>query len=108
MRLPLTTALALLLPIAGCQEQAAPSPNLVAEPLVVTVKSGGGLLVGGKPSSLDTLRQDLVREIGPPSPTSRLVVITAPDDARYGDFIAVVSIIQESGYRMPQALIQER
>ena len=83
-------------------------PAPIAEPVFIVMGPSGALFIGDQPTSLATLEQDLRRRLGPPTPATPVVVIRAPDDVLYGDFMAVMNALNSSGYRTSLAYIQER
>ncbi|HEX2561605.1 biopolymer transporter ExbD [Phenylobacterium sp.] len=78
----------------------------VEEPTLINIQQGGGLYIGEAPTSINSLTADLARIINKPSPTEERVYIRADRTVRYGDFMAVMNLLQEGGYYQV-ALINE-
>ena len=85
-----------------------PPGTKVKEPTLINIQNGGGLFIGEKPTTLDTLNGDLTRELtiqGEMGPDAR-VYIRADRAVRYGDFMAVMNTLQGGGFYQV-ALINE-
>ena len=87
-----------------------PPGTKVKEPILVNIQEGGKLFIGERPTSLDALPADLsgVLQIEDPTipPTEQRVYIRADRTVRYGDFMAVMNILQGNGF-FQVALINE-
>ena len=66
----------------------------------------GKVFIGETPTSLGTLPADLSRILNKPEPTEERVYIRADRTVRYGDFMAVMNILQGNGF-FQVALINE-
>ena len=78
----------------------------VEEPTLINIQQGGGLYIGEAPTAINSLTADLARIINKPNPTEERVYIRADRTVRYGDFMAVMNLLQEGGYYQV-ALINE-
>jgi biopolymer transport protein ExbD len=82
-----------------------PPGTIVKEPTFINIQTGA-LFIGQLPTTLDTLSADLGRVLAVPNPLEERVYIRADRDVRYGDFMAVMNQLQDSGYYQV-ALISE-
>ncbi|MDX9996601.1 MAG: biopolymer transporter ExbD [Phenylobacterium sp.] len=78
----------------------------VEEPTLINIQQSGGIYIGEQPTSINTLTSDLARVLDKPDPTEERVYIRADRTVRYGDFMAVMNLLQEGGYYQV-ALINE-
>lgn len=78
----------------------------IEEPTLINIQQGGGLYIGEAPTAINSLTSDLARIINKPNPTEERVYIRADRTVRYGDFMAVMNLLQEGGYYQV-ALINE-
>jgi len=87
-----------------------PPGTKVEEPVLINIQRGGGVFIGDKATSMDTLVADLstVLSAKDPSkaPTDQRVYIRADKSVRYGDFMAVMNLLQGNGFYQV-ALINE-
>ncbi len=87
-----------------------PPGTKVKEPILINIQAGGGLFIGEKPTSLDTLPADLSRTLSADDPTlpptQQRVYIRADKQVRYGDFMSVMNNLQGNGFYQV-ALINE-
>ena len=87
-----------------------PPGTKVKEPTLINIQSGGGVFIGEKATSLDSLPADLTRQLGVDYPgeaaTAQRVYIRADRAVRYGDFMAVMNTLQGNGFYQV-ALINE-
>lgn len=82
----------------------------VEEPVLINIQQAGGIFIGDKGTALDRLPADLStvlsqKEPGK-APTEQRVYIRADRQVRYGDFMAVMNILQGNGFYQV-ALINE-
>jgi biopolymer transport protein ExbD len=85
-----------------------PPGTKIEEPTLINIQNGG-VFIGEKPTSLATLPADLavaLKKPDQPDPTQERVYIRADRTVRYGDFMAVMNILQGNGYYQV-ALINE-
>ena len=87
-----------------------PPGTKVKEPILINLSPGGGVFIGDKVTSLDTLPADLSRTLTADDPTlpptQQRVYIRADKQVRYGDFMAVMNTLQGNGFYQV-ALINE-
>ena len=68
-------------------------------PTYVSLQKGGALYIGDRPTSLATLGGDLSGVIGGADPQKERIYVRADKGVPYGDFMAVVTRLEASGYR---------
>ena len=82
----------------------------IQEPVLINIQQGGALFIGDHATSMDSLISDLsgVLSAKDPSkaPTDQRVYIRADKTVRYGDFMAVMNLLQGNGFYQV-ALINE-
>ena len=82
----------------------------VEEPVLINIQQGGSLFIGDRGTNMDGLITDLSATLSQkdPSkaPTEQRVYIRADKSVRYGDFMAVMNILQGNGFYQV-ALINE-
>ena len=88
-----------------------PPPGAKVEPpVLINVQQGGAVFIGDRATSMDRLIPDLsgVLSAKDPSkaPTEQRVYIRADKTVRYGDFMAVMNLLQGNGFYQV-ALINE-
>ncbi|WP_372781993.1 biopolymer transporter ExbD [Phenylobacterium sp.] len=87
-----------------------PPGTKVKEPILINIQAGGGIFIGERPTSLDTLPADLSRTLAADDPTlpptQQRVYIRADKQVRYGDFMSVMNNLQGNGFYQV-ALINE-
>ena len=87
-----------------------PPGTKVKEPILINLQPGGGVFIGERPTTLDTLPADLSQtlRLDDPTlpPTEQRVYIRADRTVRYGDFMAVMNTLQGNGFYQV-ALINE-
>jgi len=76
------------------------------DPTFISILKTGQLQISGRPTSLETLDQDLSAKLRVAQPKNETILIRADRDVRYGDFMAVVNRLQYDGY-YKVALISE-
>jgi biopolymer transport protein ExbD len=89
----------------------APPPNTpVKQPILINIERGGGVFIGDKATTLETLPADLSRTLSAADPTlpptQQRVYIRADKRVRYGDFMVVMNTLQGNGFYQV-ALINE-
>jgi biopolymer transport protein ExbD len=81
---------------------AIPSNTKPKEPVFINVQKSGAIFLADRPSSLETLPSDLVGALAAKGvtgdPRQERVFIRADADVMYADFMAVLNILQGSGY----------
>ena len=82
----------------------------VEEPVLINIQQGGSIFIGDKATSQDGLVADLSQVLSQKDPTKQptdqRVYIRADRQVRYGDFMAVMNILQGNGFYQV-ALINE-
>jgi biopolymer transport protein ExbD len=72
------------------------------EPVFINVQKSGALFLADRPTSLETLPSDLVGALAAKGvtgdPRQERVFIRADADVMYSDFMAVLNVLQGSGY----------
>jgi len=76
---------------------AKPSPN-PPKPVFISIKKTGSLYIGDFPTSLDTLGDDLKKQIGKRDPSHERIYIRADKDTEYGDFLDLMNKLQDNGF----------
>jgi biopolymer transport protein ExbD len=86
-----------------------PPGTKVKEPVLINIQQGG-LFIGDKSTNLDNLVTDLSAKLAQDDPSipppQQRVYIRADKSVRYGDFMAVMNILQGNGFYQV-ALINE-
>ncbi|HEX6866299.1 MAG TPA: biopolymer transporter ExbD [Caulobacteraceae bacterium] len=79
-----------------------PPPGKKIEPVFINVQENGDLYLADRQTSLDTLPSDLVGAFQAKGvtgdPRQERVFIRADADVMYSDFMAVLNVLQGSGY----------
>ena len=87
-----------------------PPGTKVKEPILINVQAGGGLFIGEFKTDLDKLPADLTTKLVADDPTlpavQQRVYVRADKQVRYGDFMAVMNVLQGNGFYLV-ALINE-
>jgi biopolymer transport protein ExbD len=82
----------------------------VEEPVLINIQQGGSVFIGDQSTNLDRLTTDLSAVLSRKEPgkvpTDQRVYIRADKSVRYGDFMAVMNILQGNGFYQV-ALINE-
>jgi biopolymer transport protein ExbD len=80
-------------------------PNAVAPPsrdppkkLFISIKPTGALYIGDFPTSLDSLGDDLKKQLGKRDPTHERIYIRADQNTQYGDFLDLMNKLQDAGF----------
>ena len=80
--------------------------NPPPDPTFISILKNGTLQISGRPTSLETLGNDLAVKLQVAAPKDEAILIRADRDVRYGDFMSVVNRLQYDGY-YKVALISE-
>jgi TonB system transport protein ExbD (group 1) len=76
--------------------QKAPNPP---KPVYISIQKGGSIYIGDAPTDLDTIGNDLRRQLnGRRDPTKERIFIRADKDTIYGDFMGVMNKLQDNGF----------
>ena len=76
-------------------------------PTYVSLTRAGTLFIGDRKTSLATLASDLDGVIGGADPRRERIYVRADKGVPYGDFMAVVSRLETSGYRSVGLVAEE-
>jgi biopolymer transport protein ExbD/biopolymer transport protein TolR len=76
---------------------AVPSPN-PPKPIYITIQKDGSLHIGDFPTDLDSMGEDLHKQIGTRDPTKERIYIRADKETIYGDFMGVMNKLQDNGF----------
>jgi biopolymer transport protein ExbD len=87
-----------------------PPGTKVKEPILINIQRGGAVFIGEQATSMDGLTRDLsvalTKDDPTIPPTEQRVYIRADRDVVYGDFMAVMNLLQGNGFYQV-ALINE-
>lgn len=87
-----------------------PPGTKVKEPILINIQAGGKVFIGEQGTTMDGLTRDLSAALTKDDPTlpptEQRVYIRGDRDVRYGDFMAVMNILQGNGFYQV-ALINE-
>ena len=82
--------------------QPPPPGTKVKEPVLINIQQAGQVFIGDNPTNLDRLVTDLSAKLSQQDPTKQpteqRVYIRADRQVRYGDFMAVMNILQGNGF----------
>jgi len=76
---------------------AKPSPN-PPKPVFISIKPSGSIYIGDFHTTLDTLGDDLKKQIGKRDPSHERIYIRADKDTQYGDFLDLMNKLQDNGF----------
>lgn len=75
--------------------KASPNPP---KPVYISIKSNGSVYIGDDQTSLDTMGDDLTKNIGRRDPSKERIFIRADEKTRYGSFMEVMNTLQDHGF----------
>jgi TonB system transport protein ExbD (group 1) len=75
--------------------KASPNPP---KPVYISIKQSGEVFIGDFPTSVDTMGEDLTKNIGRRDPTKERIFIRADEKTRYGAFMEVMNALQDNGF----------
>jgi biopolymer transport protein ExbD/biopolymer transport protein TolR len=75
--------------------KASPNPP---KPVYISIKQSGEVFIGDFPTTVDTLGEDLTKNIGRRDPTKERIFIRADEKTRYGNFMEVMNALQDNGF----------
>ena len=75
--------------------KASPNPP---KPVYISIKSNGQLYIGDDRTSIDTMGEDLTKNIGRRDPSKERIFIRADEKTRYGSFMEVMNTLQDNGF----------
>jgi TonB system transport protein ExbD (group 1) len=76
---------------------AIPSPN-PPKPIYITIQKDGSIHIGDFPTDLDSMGDDLRKQIGTRDPSKERIYIRADKETIYGDFMGVMNKLQDNGF----------
>ncbi len=88
-----TVSVKLDLPVA----ETAPSQN-PPKPVYISIQKSGDVYIGDFPTSLESLGDDLKKQIGRRDPNRERIFIRADKETLYGDFMGVMNKLQDNGF----------
>jgi TonB system transport protein ExbD (group 1) len=68
------------------------------KPVYISLQKNTNLYIGDKPTSLDTLGEDLRTSIGARDPNNERIFIRCDRDTRYAEFMKVMNALQDNGF----------
>lgn len=68
------------------------------KPVYISLQKNTNLYIGDKPSSLDTLGEDLRTSIGARDPNNERIFIRCDKGTRYAEFMKVMNALQDNGF----------
>jgi biopolymer transport protein ExbD/biopolymer transport protein TolR len=75
--------------------KASPNPP---KPVYISIKASGDVFIGDFPTTVDTMGEDLTKNIGRRDPTKERIFIRADEKTRYGNFMEVMNALQDNGF----------
>ncbi|PXA89353.1 biopolymer transporter ExbD [Caulobacter sp. D5] len=75
--------------------KATPNPP---KPVYISIKANGQLYIGDDRTSIDTMGEDLTKNIGRRDPSKERIFIRADEKTRYGSFMEVMNALQDNGF----------
>jgi TonB system transport protein ExbD (group 1) len=76
---------------------AVPSPN-PPKPVYISIQKNGDLHIGDFPTDLESMGDDLRKQVGKRDPSKERIYIRADKDTIYGDFMNVMNRLQDNGF----------
>jgi biopolymer transport protein ExbD/biopolymer transport protein TolR len=76
---------------------AKPSPN-PPKPVFISIKPNGSIYIGDFHTTLDTLGDDLKKQIGKRDPGHERIYIRGDKNTEYGDFLDLMNKLQDNGF----------
>lgn len=68
------------------------------KPVYISIQQSGKVFIGDFPTSVDTMGQDLAKNIGRRDPSKERIYIRADEKTRYGAFMEVMNTLQDNGF----------
>ncbi|MBP2160697.1 MULTISPECIES: biopolymer transporter ExbD [Asticcacaulis] len=68
------------------------------KPVYISLQKNTNLYIGDKPTSLDTLGEDLRTSIGARDPNNERIFIRCDKGTRYAEFMKVMNALQDNGF----------
>jgi biopolymer transport protein ExbD len=88
-----TVSVKLDLPVA----ETPPTTN-PPKPVYISIQKTGDVYIGDFPTSLDSIGDDLKKQIGRRDQTKERIFIRADKETLYGDFMGVMNKLQDNGF----------
>ena len=76
---------------------AKPRPN-PPKPVYISIQKSGRIYIGDFPTDLDTIGDDLRKNVGRRDPEKERIFIRADQEVRYGHFMEVMNALQDNGF----------
>ena len=68
------------------------------KPVYISIQQSGKVYIGDFETSIDSMGQDLAKNIGRRDPTKERIYIRADEKTRYGSFMEVMNTLQDNGF----------
>lgn len=68
------------------------------KPVYISIQQSGKVFIGDFETSVDTMGQDLAKNIGRRDPSKERIYIRADEKTRYGAFMEVMNTLQDNGF----------
>ena len=68
------------------------------KPVYISIKQSGQVFIGDFETTIDSMGQDLAKNIGRRDPTKERIFIRADEKTRYGAFMEVMNTLQDNGF----------
>ncbi len=68
------------------------------KPIYISIKADGSVYIGDFETTIDTMGEDLAKNIGRRDPTRERIYIRADEKTRYGNFMEVMNALQDNGF----------
>ena len=88
-----TVSVEVKLPKASAKPQQNPS-----KPIYISLKKDTSLYIGNYPTDLDSLGDDLKKQIGQRDPDQERIFIRCDKQTRYAEFMKVMNKLQDNGF----------
>jgi TonB system transport protein ExbD (group 1) len=77
--------------------EAPPTPN-PPKPVYISIQRNGDVYLGDNHTTIDTMGADITKLIGRRDPTKERIYIRSDKQTRYGDFLDVMTKLQDNGF----------
>lgn len=68
------------------------------KPVYISIQQSGKVYIGDFETTVDSMGQDLAKNIGRRDPTKERIYIRADEKTRYGAFMEVMNTLQDNGF----------
>ena len=75
--------------------KASPNPP---KPVYISIQESGKVYIGDFETSVDSMGQDIAKNIGKRDPSKERIFIRADEKVRYGAFMEVMNTLQDNGF----------